>query len=101
MIKIKLRREWQGQDGWGAYLEEVGVGEDGCLRYRRTKSGNCSPGIWKEWQDEDDALKFMLGPIDVKLSVRAALVVALEKLSDLPEADLTRVEAENVNYGHY
>jgi hypothetical protein len=73
-MKIKLRREWQGQDSWGAFVEEVAINPDDLtLAYRISTGGNCEYGEWKDWQDETDALRFMLGPIKATSGLRAQL----------------------------
>jgi hypothetical protein len=104
-IRVKLRREWQGQDSWGAFLEEVGLDENGEIRYRKSDGGNCHFGNWEEWQHESAALEFMLGPIDVIPTMRAHVYVALSLLPDLKEVELNRHGvldgAEGINYGRY
>lgn len=100
-MKIKLRRDWQGQDSWGAFAEEIAINPDDLtLAYRMSTGGNCNYGKWKDWQDETDALRFMLGPIKVTPGLRAHLFVALSKLPDLKEVDMPSGDAIT-NYGGY
>jgi hypothetical protein len=103
-MKIKLRRDWQGQDSYGAFAEEVAIDPKTFkLAYRMSTGGNCNYGAWKDWQDEADALRFMLGPIKVTLALRTELFVALSNLPDLRE--LTSQEMadgdSDKNYGVY
>lgn len=60
-IDIKLRRKFEGQDGYGTYIEEIGVDEEGLLRYRATTGGNDIIGEYLEWESEENAIKFLLG----------------------------------------
>jgi hypothetical protein len=93
-MKIKLRRDWQGQDSWGAFVEEVAIDPDDLtLKYRQSTGGNCNYGQYKPWEGEARALEFLLGPTVVTPELRAHLFVALSKLPDLKEAE--------VNYGIY
>jgi hypothetical protein len=104
-MKIKLRREWQGQDSWGAFIEEVAIDpETDELAYRQSSGGNCNFGTYEAWEDEKAALKFILGPVNVNKDLRAALFVALSKLPDLKEINLPQDWSGNdaeVNYGNY
>ena len=103
-MKIKLRRRWYGQDGWGAFVQEIAINpDDQTLAYRISESGNCSFGAWCAWLGQVSALRFMLGPIKVTPELRAQLFVALSKLPDLKE--LTEQEMNSgdgeINYGGY
>lgn len=104
-VAIKLRRDWQGQDRWGAFLEEVGLDERGDIRYRRSDGGNCDYGNWKEWQPEAAALKFILGPIDVIPTMRGHVYMALALLPNLGEVELSKHGVldgrPEINYGSY
>jgi len=104
-MKIKLRRDWQGQDSWGAFIEEVAIDPDTLkLAYRKSTGGNCEYGVYKQWEDEKAALKFILGPIKVNSDLRASLFVALSKLPDLNAPALPRDYNEpghEINYGSY
>jgi hypothetical protein len=102
-MKIKLRRDWQGQDSWGAFVEEVGIIENGGvtgLRYRQSTGGNCNYGKYQEWEDEAKALNFLLGPIKVTNTLRKNLIDALSQLPDLNELDMPNGDG-NINYGNY
>ena len=101
-VEIKLRRNWQGQDSWGAFLEEVGIGENGHLAYRRSKDGNCEYGTWEPWQSESNALKFMLGPTKVTKTLSTSLVNALKALPTLSDReDPNTLPHNECNYGDY
>jgi hypothetical protein len=104
-MKIKLRREWQGQDSWGAFIEEVAIDPDTMkLAYRQSSGGNCDYGVYDNWQDEKAALKFMLGPIQVNRDLRAQLFIALSKLPDLNTITLPfdyDKPGPSINYGNY
>ena len=75
------------------------------IRYRKSDGGNCNYGNWEEWQDEDAALEFMLGPIDVIPTMRAHAYVALSLLPDLKEVELNQhgvlADTDQINYGRY
>jgi hypothetical protein len=109
-MKIKLRRDFQGQDRWGAFIEEVAI-DGSCLTYRRSTGGNSSYGEEGPWQGEKAALTFIFGPVKVTRELRANLFAALLKLPDLPEIDLAEIDlseidlsdlgADYINYGAY
>jgi hypothetical protein len=105
-MKIKLRREWQGQDSWGAFVEEIAIDPKTLkLAYRISTGGNCNYGVYESWQDEKAALEFILGPVQVNGNLRSSLFVALSKLPDLNEInlpkDFTDRTTADINYGNY
>ena len=102
-VAIKLRREFQGQDSWGAFLEEVGVDEKGNLRYRQSNGGNCSFGSWpSSWSAEDDAFAFLLGPTNLSDDLKQQIREAIANLPTLSEFDMNRGFAgDEANYGGY
>ena len=99
-MKIKLRRDFQGQDSWGAFVEEVGIDEKGRLTYRRSTGGNCDYGKYEGWQGENRALTLLLGPVRVTKTMKKYLVAALSELPDLEELTLPNGYGD-INYGKY
>lgn len=99
-MQIKLRRSWDGQDSYGAYLEEVALDTHGHLAYRQSTGGNCSYGSWKEWESEARALEFLLGPVGGLLDDAGILAAFRGTFKQLPD-----IEPVNhfpfVNYGSY
>lgn len=65
MKKVVLQRDFQGQDSWMAYKEQVTIDENNNLDYRRTDGGNCEYGDWREWEGEKEAIKFVFGNLPV------------------------------------
>ena len=58
-----MQREFQGQDSWGAFKEQVAIDEKGNLHYRASEGGNCEYGEWQNWEDEIAALNFVFGEL--------------------------------------
>ncbi len=65
MKKIIMQGDFQGQDSWGAFKEQVVIDENNNLDYRRTMGGNCEYGKWKEYEGEIAAIKFIFGDFPV------------------------------------
>ena len=63
--KIVLQRDFQGQDSWGAYKEQVAIDEKDALWYRESEGGNGDYGEWNEWTGEASALEFIFGELEV------------------------------------
>jgi hypothetical protein len=103
-MKIKLRRGFEGQDSWGAYIEEVGIDDQGNLAYRRSDGGNCHWGNYKDWEPESKAIEFLLGPLPNTPLLRNVLVSAIAQLPDLEPATEGRggvLQNGIINFGEY
>tara|TARA_R110002074_G_scaffold237645_1_gene409602 strand:+ start:789 stop:1070 length:282 start_codon:yes stop_codon:yes gene_type:complete len=87
MKKVVLQRDFQGQDSWGAFIEQVTIDEDKNLDYRCTKGGNCEYGDWQEWKGEEGALSFIFGEIKPSKALIKALKVDLSKAPELKEGE--------------
>ena len=99
MFTIKLRRGWSGQDGWGAFVEEIAVTPNDGLVYRRSTGGNGDYGQWQGWEPETKAFEFLLGPATVNKTLRGSLVSTIKKLPDLEDDGLDNCSV--INYGSY
>jgi len=94
MIKTILQRDFQGQDSWGAYLQQVTIDtETKALNYRLTEGGNCCYGDWEGWQGEQRALEFVFG--DLPLS--ESLINEFKEVC-LKARDLSNEECNMDNY---
>ena len=62
-MKVVMQRDFQGQDSWDAYKEQVAIDEKRNLYYRRSEGGNCEYGDWKKWEGEKAALNFVFGEV--------------------------------------
>lgn len=85
MKKVVLQRDFQGQDSWGAFIEQVTIDEHKNLDYRRTEGGNCEYGEWEEWEGEKGALSFIFGEIKPSKTLIEALKTDLSKAPELKE----------------
>lgn len=91
MKKVVLQRDVNGQDGWGAFIEQVTIDENKNLDYRSTKGGNCSYGAWEEWKGEEAALYFIFGEIKPSKELIKALKTDLSKAPELEEGECNMV----------
>lgn len=100
-MNIKLRRSFEGQDSWCAFVEEVGFDfATKKLAYRRSSGGNCERGQWDTpWSDEKEALEFLLGPVPITPEIRDAVVSDILQLPDLEDNGLDYKAV--INYGGY
>ncbi len=85
MKKVVLQREYQGQDSWMAYKEQVTIDKDNNLDYRRTEGGNCEFGEWQPFRGEKKALNFIFGNITVTESLINSLKECLSKQIELKD----------------
>lgn len=79
VMRPVMRRSFFGQDGWGAFTEEVAVSQYGRLGYRRVFDGKESA----QWQGEAAALEFVFGTITVSAALRDAFVACLREAPTL------------------
>lgn len=96
-VDIKLRRLFEGQDQWGMFIEEVGITQEGLLAYRASKGGNCEVGEYLEWEDENRAVKFMLGFTTESNILLKELRIELSKMPSLKSYG----DNGEINYGRY
>ncbi len=88
MRKVVLQRDYQGQDSWGSFIEQVTIDENKNLDYRRTEGGNCEYGVWQEWEGEQRALFFIFGKIKPSKELIKAIKTDLSKATELKEREL-------------
>ena len=86
MKKVVLQRDVNGQDGWGAFTEQVTIDENKNLDYRCTEDG-----FWEEWKGEEAALHFIFGEIKPSKSLIKALKTDLSKAPELEEGECNMV----------
>jgi hypothetical protein len=85
MKKVVLQRQFQGQDSWGAFKEQVTIDENNNLDYRMTEGGNCCFGNWEDYQGEEMALRFIFGEINLTSELIIATKNCLQNQKELKD----------------